>query len=208
MVGVFETSLRLLSPFMPFLTEEVWHAVYDGKPPAKSIALTRFPLSDGTVKDTSALEQMEMLQALIVEIRALRKDVGVDEKATVPIELRLNENLKSIVTQNSAIVERLARVAEIRFVDQISAGHARHATSQFDEAVVYERKIDVAAECEKLSKEIAKQEKNVGNADRQLGNPAFTSKAPPHIVEGLKKQRVVVLLLLVKLRSDRDSLSC
>ncbi len=43
LVGVFEASLRLLSPFMPFLTEEVWHAVYDGNPPSKSIALTRFP---------------------------------------------------------------------------------------------------------------------------------------------------------------------
>ncbi len=43
LVQVFEASLRLLSPFMPFLTEEIWHAVYDGNPPAKSIALTRFP---------------------------------------------------------------------------------------------------------------------------------------------------------------------
>ena len=43
LVGVFEAALRLLSPFMPFLTEELWHAVYDGDPPAKSIALTRYP---------------------------------------------------------------------------------------------------------------------------------------------------------------------
>ena len=42
-VSVFEASLRLLSPFMPFITEEIWHALYDGNPPAKSIALTRYP---------------------------------------------------------------------------------------------------------------------------------------------------------------------
>jgi len=75
-------------------------------------------------------------------------------------------------------------------------------------AVVYERKIDVAAECEKLSKEIAKQEKIVANADRQLNNPGFTAKAPVHIVEGLKKQRDDAQQLLDKLRRDRDSLGC
>ena len=46
LVSVFETSLRILSPFMPFLTEEIWHALYDGNPPAKSIGLTRFPRAE------------------------------------------------------------------------------------------------------------------------------------------------------------------
>ena len=207
LVSVFEASLRLLSPFMPFLTEEVWHAVYDGEPPAKSIALTRFPQAEAS-RDSAALEQMGLLQNLIVEIRALRKEIGVEEKATVPIELRIDEHLEFVISQNSATVERLARVAEVRFVPQISSGLARHATPQFDVAVVYERKIDVATECEKLNKEIAKQEKNVANADRQLGNPTFTAKAPPHIVEGLKKQRDEAQHLLDKLRTDRDSLGC
>src|SRR6185437_13923912 len=45
LLGVFEAALGLLSPFMPFLTEELWHALYEGKPPAKSIALTRFPVA-------------------------------------------------------------------------------------------------------------------------------------------------------------------
>jgi valyl-tRNA synthetase len=208
LVSVFEASLRLLSPFMPFLTEEIWHAVYDGKPPAKSIALTRFPQASSAAMDTAAIEQMHLVQNLIVEIRALRKEIGVEEKATVPIELRIDGQLKTVVSQNQPIIERLARVTEVRFVDQISTGLAKHATSQFDVAVVYERKIDVAAECEKLNKEIAKQEKNVTNSNRQLGNPSFTAKAPAHIVEGLKKQRDEAQRLLDKLRSDRDSLGC
>jgi valyl-tRNA synthetase len=208
LVSVFETSLRLLSPFMPFLTEEIWHAVYDGKPPAKSIALTRFPQPNSAAMEPAAFDQMGLIQTLIMEIRALRKEISVEEKATVPIELRIDERLKPVISENSAIIERLARVTGFRFVDQISAGLAKHATSQFDVAVVYERKIDVAAECEKLNKEIAKQEKNVSNSDRQLGNPSFTAKAPPHIVEGLKKQRDEAQHLLEKLRADRDSLGC
>ena len=208
LVSVFEASLRLLSPFMPFLTEEIWHAVYDGKPPAKSIALTHFPQAAKAQVGIAAVEQMGLVQNLIVEVRALRKEIGVEEKASVPIELRIDENLKPIISENSAIVERLARVTEVRFVNKISSGLAKHATSQFEAAVVYERKIDVAAECEKLSKEIAKQEKNVANADRQLGNEGFLAKAPAHIVEGLKKQRDEAQHLLDKLRGDRDALGC
>ncbi len=60
---------------------------------------------------------------------------------------------------------------------------------QFDVAIIYERKIDVAAERDKLTKEIARLEKIIVNAERQLNNPGFTAKAPAHIVEGLKKQR-------------------
>jgi len=191
---------------MPFLTEEVWHAVYDGNPPAKSIALTRFPQADDSAIDKSALDGMTLLQELIVEVRALRKEIGVEEKAVVPIEVRIDADLKQVISGNLAIIERLARVSEVRFVDRISAGLARHSTPQFDVAVVYERKIDVAAERDKLIKEIARLEKIIANAERQLGNSGFTAKAPAHIVEGLKKQRDEAQQLLDKLRRDLDSL--
>jgi valyl-tRNA synthetase len=206
LVSIFEASLRLLSPFMPFLTEEVWHALYDGNPPAKSIALTRFPQGDSEPADPTALREMSLLQELIVEIRGLRKEIGVEEKAVVPAEVRIDADLKHVISGNLAIVERMARVSEVRFVDQISAGLARHSTSQFDVAVIYERKIDVAAEREKLKKEIAKLEKIIESSDRQLNNPGFTAKAPAHIVEGLKKQRDDAQQLLDKLRRDLDSL--
>ena len=82
---MFKASLRLLSPFMPFLTEEIWHALYDGNLPAKSIALTRYPQPGATAPHADAIEQMTVVQDLIVEIRALRKEIGVEEKAAVPM---------------------------------------------------------------------------------------------------------------------------
>jgi valyl-tRNA synthetase len=149
---------------------------------------------------------MALLQNLIVEVRALRKEIGVEEKAVVPIEVRIDADLKEVIGENRAIVERLARVSDVKFVDPITAGLARHSTPQFDVAVIYERKIDVAAERDKLSKEIAKLEKIIANSDRQLNNPGFMAKAPAHIVEGLKKQRDDAQQLLDKKRRDLDSL--
>jgi valyl-tRNA synthetase len=149
---------------------------------------------------------MQSLQSLTVEIRALRKEIGVEEKAVVPIEIRTDASSRKIVEQNRDIVERLARVSEIRFVDQIAAGLAKHSTAAFDVAAIYQRTIDVPAERERKKKEIAKQEQIVLNADRQLNNPGFLVKAPAHIVEGLKKQREEAQRLLDKLRGDLGSL--
>jgi valyl-tRNA synthetase len=207
LVLVFEASLRMLSPFMPFITEEIWHAVYDGKPPRKSIALARFPRSGQNPElNAPVIEGMELLQSLIVEIRALRKEVGVEEKASVPIEVRADGDLRKLAEENRDIVEKLARVSEIRFVGAITAELSKHHTANFDVAVVYERTIDVPAERERLTRDIAKYEKGLAAAERQLGNEGFTAKAPAHIVEGLKKQEAETRLLLEKARAALEAL--
>ncbi len=206
LVSVFEVALRMLSPFMPFLTEEIWHALYDEEPPAKSIALTRYPQADGTTVDQQAIAQMELIQSLIVEVRALRKEIGVEEKAAVPVEIRTDQATRSAIQNAKEIIERLARVSEVRFVEAISTGLSKHHTAVFDLAVVYERKIDVAAEREKLLKEIAKLEKGMTAAERQLGNEGFLAKAPAQVVEGLKKQEAETRLLLEKAREALGNL--
>jgi valyl-tRNA synthetase len=206
LVSVFEAALRLLSPFMPFLTEELWHAVYDGAPPAKSIALTRFPQAAPAGIDGEAVQEMTLLQNLIVEIRALRKEIGVEEKVATPIELRADPLARRAAEKNSATVERLARVSEIRIVDAITPGFSKHHAAAFDVAVVYERTIDVVAERERLTRDVAKYEKGLAAAERQLGNAGFLSKAPAQIVEGLKKQEAETRLLLDKARTALASL--
>jgi len=120
--------------------------------------------------------------------------------------VRIDPALRSILEKNAAMIERLARVSELRFVDQISGGLSKHHTPSFDAAVIYERTIDVAAERERLTKDIAKYEKGLAAAERQLGNEGFLAKAPAHVVEGLKKQEAETRLLLEKARTALDGL--
>jgi len=156
--------------------------------------------------DQAAIEQMAVLQNVIVEVRAVRKEIGVEEKAVTPVELRIDAALQSILETNIAMIERLARVSDLRFVDQISGGLSKHHTPAFDVAVVYERTIDAAAERERLTKDIAKYEKGLAAAERQLGNEGFLAKAPAHVVEGLKKQDIELRVLLRKAREALGSL--
>src|SRR5271157_5693266 len=204
LVQVFEAALRLLSPFMPFLTEELWHAVYDGSSPAKSIALTAYPKAAETI-DNDALNAIELVQRLIVEIRALRKETGFEEKAIMPVEVRTDVIYQGLFMESSAIVERLARVSKVSLVSEITAGLAKHSTPAFDVGI-NRPKIDVSAERDRLTKDIAKYEKGLAAAERQLENENFLAKAPANVVEGLKKQEAETRLLLEKARAALDTL--
>ncbi|HEX4036904.1 MAG TPA: valine--tRNA ligase [Acidobacteriaceae bacterium] len=206
LLAVFESALRMLSPFMPFLTEELWHAYYQGHAPAKSIAVMPYPYTENPAPGREAEAEMELLQSVITSVRAARKDLGVEEKASVPVRVRVAGGARAVVNDNQSIVTRLARVSRIDFIDETPQGSGVRSTPQFDVQVVYEKQIDVAAERERLTKELAKLEKVAASSERQLGNPAFLAKAPPHIVEGLKKQQSDAQLLMDKTRKALEEL--
>ncbi len=206
LLSVFDSALRLLSPFMPFISEEIWHALYENHPPAKSIALTRYPQGQKNLQDAAAEEQMALMQELIVAVRDMRRKLGVEEKAPVPIVLRVAD--RAVVEQNSEIVERLAKVSGIELVDSMPEGTAVRSAPGFDVAVVYERTIDVAVECERLTKELARFEKEVSNADRQLTNEGFLAKAPATVVDGLRRRSAELGMLIPKTRAALESLNC
>ncbi len=193
LVGVFEASLRLLSPFMPFLTEEIWHALYEGNPPVKSIALTSFPQPSDFPADTAAEAALATLQETIVTVRALRKELGVPEKEATPIVLHGDNRILALADTNRDMLARLARVRDVEFSADPLTGPATRSihtpSGPLDLAVVYEREIDVAAERERLTKELARLTKGLEAAGRQLGNEGFLAKAPPAVVDGLKKQQ-------------------
>jgi valyl-tRNA synthetase len=221
LLQVFEASLRLLSPFMPFITEEIWHAVYDGKPPAKSIALTSYPkgrytwdaktISAQIAYDRSAFEivfEMTVLQSVISAFRALRKDSGVPEKEFVTGQFHsepMHGNYAfGVVTHHGDIFRQLAKVKVVR-LEPLTYGKTR-SEANFDIAIDYDAQIDVDAERERLTKDIAKYEKGLISAGRQLSNEGFLAKAPVNVVEGLKKQEAETRLLLEKAQAALDAL--
>jgi valyl-tRNA synthetase len=206
LVACFESALRLLSPFMPFLTEELWHALYEGNAPAKSIALTRYPRADDFAADPTSVAAMATLQEMITTVRGLRKELGVPEKETAPIRLHADNRVLAVVDANRDMLARMARVSDIEFTEDALSGSNARATASFDVAVVYERQIDVPAERERLTKELAKLEKGLTAAERQLGNDAFMAKAPAHIVEGLRKQSSETKMLYEKAKAALDAL--
>jgi valyl-tRNA synthetase len=195
---------------MPFITDEIWHAIYEGKPPLKSLALAAYPQADERQIDTTAETHMAILQDLIAGVRNLRAELKIETKTKVPIELYVHEaETRGLIEQNHTAIERLAAVESIRFVESSLAKRpgARH-TARFELHVVYERKIDVAAECDRLKKELEKIEKGISSGQRQLSNEQFLAKAPGNVVENLRKQQQELALLQEKTRSKLTELGC
>jgi valyl-tRNA synthetase len=210
LVNLFEAALRLLHPIMPFITEEIWQAMYDGRPPVKSIALAAYPLADESQVDLAAETEMAILQDLIVSVRNLRAELKVEPKQRVPIEIYSHENgTRALVEQNRGAVERLGSVESIQFVESSLANQgASRSTARFDVHVVYERKIDRPAECARLQKELDGYVKAIEGKQKQLGNEQFLSKAPPKVVEGLRSGLQELEVLRDKAQARISELGC
>jgi valyl-tRNA synthetase len=226
LVSAFEASLRLLSPFMPFITEDLWHAIYDSNPPAKSIALTSYPQSNNYSSNSTSQSreviqarhayespalEMSIIQSVTTALRAQRKEVGAPEKGLVPARMYINENGSQIASAlreeaNKSLCESLAKVSlTLLFQSPPSTAKTRPEVG-YDVEIVHETTIDVAAERDRLTKDIAKYEKGLASAERQLGNDAFLGKAPANVVEGLKKQEAETRQLLEKARIALNAL--
>jgi len=204
LVSVFEAALRLLSPFMPFLTEELWHALYETVGttiPAKSIALTRYPQAADFASDEASVLAIETLQALINTTRGLRKDLTVPEKEATPITIHASSSIGALIQSNADMLAKLCRVSAVELSPTPLTGNNARSSTAFDVAVIYERQIDVLAERERLTKDLAKFTKGLEAADKQLNNEGFMARAPQHIVDGLKKQHAETLALKQKAES-------
>jgi len=209
LVNLFDASLRLLHPVMPFITEEIWQAIYEGQPPLKSIAMAGYPQADEKQFDLTAETEMAILQDLIVNVRNVRAELKVEPKVKVPVEVFAHEPaIRAMIEQNRGAVERLANVENIKFVDNSLAKQAgARSTARFDVHVIYERKIDVAAERERINKEQEKIEKEFANNQRQLSNEQFLAKAPEKVVEGLRRREQELVSLRDKIKRQLDELN-
>jgi valyl-tRNA synthetase len=210
LVMLFEAALRLLHPIMPFITEELWQKVYAGNPPAKSIAIAKYPITKfiGQI-DTAALTNMANLRDLIVSIRNVRAELKVEPKEAVPVQVFAPDAaMRELFMDKRNAAQRLAGAQSITFVDQPLANlAASRSTARFDVHVIYERKIEVAAERERLSKELEKIEKEIANGQRQLSNEQFLAKAPEKVVEGLRRRAEELKVLREKAVSKLKELA-
>jgi valyl-tRNA synthetase len=205
----FDAALRLLQPFMPFLTEELWHQLPQ-KADAKSIALDSYPQSRATWKDDAALREFALVQEVIQALRGIRADMKLDPKKKVPAEFSSSDTaIRAIVEANREGISRLGLLTEFNISQgKLAEGGAARSTSQFDLRIPYlEETVDVAAEITRIAKEIDGLQKAIASKEKQLGNETFRSRAPENIIkqmeETLASQRVELQKLQTRLAQLR-----
>jgi len=207
--AAFDAALRLLHPFMPFLTEELWHQLPQ-RAGAKSIALDQFPKAQDCWKNAKALGDVARIQEVVTALRTIRAELKVDAKKKVTADFSASDAaMVKLVEENRAAIERLAVLSELRVVPrQQSAAKsgAVRSTATFDVRIAYADTVDLAAEKARLKKEIAGLEKAMASKERQLADETFRSRAPEKIIKGLEATLAQQRIELQKLKDRLDQL--
>ena len=190
---VLEAALRLLHPFMPFLTEELWMRLPQpaGAAAAASISLERFPEAAPDWNDPEAEKQMELLQGIIAAARNIRAELKLDPKKRVAAELLPAASVsRGFLEKHSDAVLRLANLSSMLLAqDRLHLDPARGAirsTAEFELLIPYDEAVDRVAEAAKVRKELDRLEKDIQAKTARLGDEAFRSKAPEQVVRTME----------------------
>src|ERR1700687_452493 len=185
--AAFDAALRLLHPFMPFLTEELWHQLPQ-RPGTKSIAVDKFPEAQANWKNTAAQEEFGLIQEVITSLRNMRAELKLDAKRKVAADcLVQNPYARDLIRGNLEPIRRLAILSEFRFSSTSldAAVGVMHSTPLFELQIAFGEGIDKPAEIARLKKEIERLEKDIELKRERTYDQDFMNKAPKHVVENL-----------------------
>src|SRR5882762_2187765 len=207
--AALDAALRLLQPFMPFITEELWHQLPQ-RPEAKSIALDSFPVSRTEWKNPQALERFSLVQEVIVALRNIRAEMKLEPKKKIEAEFSsADEQTRKTIEAGREGIIRLAALSELRVSTERlpQSGGSVRSTALLDVRIPYVAEtIDVAAEAARLRKQIEGSEKAIAAKEKQLADEVFRSRAPEKVVRGLEATLAEQTTELQKLRSRLEEL--
>jgi valyl-tRNA synthetase len=180
---VFESALRMLHPFMPFLTEELWQTMpHEGE----SIVVARYPAFESALADATAESQVEMIQDVIVKVRNIRSEMNVDTKQAVVVRMATEDQaVANLLTGARDYIFKLATVSQLDIVPRLQGNKlaAQAVAAGCELEVPLEGLIDRDAERTRLTRELEKVRKEIDGLDRKLSNASFVENAPAHVVD-------------------------
>jgi valyl-tRNA synthetase len=208
---IFETSLRALHPFMPFVTEELWQqiAAIEGldlqiKEP-RSIMVQEYPKASG-VRDVEAAGQMELLQDVITAVRNIRGEMSVPPKSEAALLISGPDQQMKILRSQFAMLKTLAKVSSLDRAESRPAHSASAVVGSLEIFIPLEGLIDLGLERARLDKEITRHQGMAQGTRGKLANDAFVQNAPAEIVEKERQKLADAEAALEKLRRNQKSL--
>jgi valyl-tRNA synthetase len=179
---VLDQILVLLHPFMPFITEELWHAM---GPREHDLIVAQWPMADARSLDPEASKEVDWLIRLVQEIRTARNELNVPPGARLPLHVRdANATTLARLERQAPALARLARVTHAD--GEATGGAAQVVVDEATFVLPLEGVIDLDSERARLTKAIAAAEKERDALSGRLGNASFVERAKPEAVEKAK----------------------
>ncbi len=203
---VFDQALKLLHPFMPFITEELWQRLpHEGV----SLAIAPFPVSREEFIDPGAEKGVATLEDVIVKIRNVRAEMNIEPSRKIDVNLASSDPaIVPILEDGSIHIRNLARCAQVNIMNSLKnlEHSARRVALGVEIEIPLVGLIDFEAERAKLEKEIARAEKEILQIQQKLSNPNFLSGAPESVVQSNRERLIVATDKFHKLRESLSRL--
>jgi valyl-tRNA synthetase len=192
--------LKLLHPFMPFISEELWSVTAEHGPARHHmLAIDAWPAHDG-LDDEVAEAEIGWVIDLITAIRSVRVEMNIPAATMLPLVLANASPQTALRARHwSEFIQRLARIADIAFEDTPPKGAVQLVVRGDIAALPLKGVIDLDAERARLAKEMAKCDADIARVDAKLNNPNFVSRAPEEVVEEEKEKREEALARKAKI---------
>jgi valyl-tRNA synthetase len=213
LIRVLETTLRLLHPIAPFITEELWQAVAPVAQRAvagsdASITQAAYPVAQLDRIDAQADAWVAKLKATVGACRNLRSEMNLSPAERMPL---LTHGDAGFIAQAAPLIQALAKLSEVRAIDDeaafANATQAAPVSMLGELRLALHVEIDVAAERERLGKEVLRLEGEIAKAEAKLANESFVARAPAAVV-AQERQRVADFTeTLARLKTQRSRLA-
>jgi len=205
---VLDQILKLLHPFMPFITEELWAETgKTGPARQRQLIISSWPDLTG-LEDDAAQAELDWLVSLISGIRSVRQEMNVPAGAKVKLlVVGSNEETGTRVEAHLNSLLRLARLESVDYTSDVPRDSAQLVLNEATFVMPLAGVIDIDAERTRLKREIAKETVEVDKIDKKLGNEQFVAKAPPEVIEEQRARREEAVARIKRLEEALKRLS-
>ena len=180
-LGFFDALLRLLHPFMPFITEELWQALEPRKE-GESLMVAQMP--EVAVADSAYLDAFEIVKEIVGGVRTIRLQKNIPNKDALELQI-VGEHNEAF----NAVIAKMCNLSSISKVEEKAAGAVSFLVRTTEYAVPLGNLINVEEELAKLQEELKYQKGFLTSVMKKLGNENFVSKAPSKVIEMEKKKQ-------------------
>ncbi len=200
-IRAFENNLKVLHPFMPFITEEIWHQISD-RSTEEALIISAYPSKN--IVNKTVLNDFEIASEVISGIRTIRKEKNISFKE--PIKLFVINNIEAS-TSFDTVIKKMGNVEDLEYISEKIGGALTYRVKSNEYFIPMEGSINVETEIAKLSEELTYTEGFLKSIQAKLNNERFVNNAPEKVVASEKQKEADALAKITTLKNSLSSLT-
>lgn len=204
---LFEQMMTLLHPFMPFITEEIWHQLRD-RLEGEDCVVSEYPTAENF--DQALIRKVEQAKTVVSSVREIRSSKGIKMKDPLKLYAQKTKGARNLLTTPGLkdMIVKMANLASLEFTDQEIPNTVSFLAGTEQFFLELNQEIDTAAECQKLKEDLAYQEGFLKSVNKKLDNKGFVNNAPEKVVAMERKKQADAMAKIQSIQEAMEKLGC